>query len=78
MGNGSVSSRFRTLNKRLFNLKNGFAYSLVGDFCLTLGISDVHVMAPMGWAVNAALRFSLLFPVMCRSIALCGTSIGAE
>lgn len=52
--------------------------ALVGDFCLALGIPEVHIFAPMAWAAYVGPRVSLLFPGLCRSITMCGISYGAK
>ena len=48
--------------------------AMMAHFCDALGISAVHVFASATHPVQAALRFSILFPERCLSLTLCGAT----
>ncbi|TFK21839.1 alpha/beta-hydrolase [Coprinopsis marcescibilis] len=50
----------------------------LGLCCLRLHLPPCHILALETISVNAALRFALLFPEMCLSIALCSTPLSVE
>lgn len=46
--------------------------AILALFCHTLGLPPAHIFAAQNNSVNAALRFSILFPNQCLSMTLCG------
>lgn len=52
-----------------------FDSRLIGDFCLTLKLPPVHVLACGTFYCHVAVRFPMLFPDLCRSLILTGTGV---
>ncbi|KAF8323867.1 hypothetical protein DL93DRAFT_38527 [Clavulina sp. PMI_390] len=45
------------------------AAAVIGDFCLTMNLTDVHFLGITGWAGKVIPRLAALFPSITKSIA---------